>query len=214
MPFLKPTMFCVESYMMVVEFSTENNPPTSKDLRSKISLIQWRFKIAGFDSRGWIFWARSELPRESATTISEAAHFLLRSSRSTVFLSFLGNRWPLSSRRQKPKTFCRRGVNWPQRIRIAIESPFKASSGLNHENLSDGWTSLILISFFWTIASSLYAQISCQYSYARLRTTRFESGFTMWTFSRKLEISWEQSIVFVVKFHLHSAVLCTGPNDM
>jgi hypothetical protein len=37
-------------------------------------------------------------------------------------------------------------------------------SGLNHENLSNCCTSLISISFFWTITSSLNAQISCQYS--------------------------------------------------
>jgi hypothetical protein len=40
---------------MIVEFSTENNPLTSKDLLSKNSLIQWLFKIAGFDSQGQMF---------------------------------------------------------------------------------------------------------------------------------------------------------------
>jgi hypothetical protein len=32
-PFLKPTMFSIESSVMIVDFSTENYPPTSKDRR-------------------------------------------------------------------------------------------------------------------------------------------------------------------------------------
>jgi hypothetical protein len=42
MPFLKPTMFSlsIESYVIIVQLSTENYHPTSKDLLSKISLIQ------------------------------------------------------------------------------------------------------------------------------------------------------------------------------
>jgi hypothetical protein len=50
-PILKSTRFGKESQVMIVEFSTENYPSQSKDLQSKISLIQWQFKIAGFNLR-------------------------------------------------------------------------------------------------------------------------------------------------------------------
>ena len=60
--------------------------------------------------------------------------------------------------RQRPKTF--RSANWRHRFWIAIESPFKASSGLNHENLSNGRTLLIFVSFFWTIALHMLRFVS------------------------------------------------------
>jgi hypothetical protein len=49
MPFLKPTMFCIEGSILIVEFSTESYALTLKDLQQKNSLIQWQFKIAGFN---------------------------------------------------------------------------------------------------------------------------------------------------------------------
>ena len=51
----KPNMFSIENWTINVEVATEKSFPTSRNSRLKISLMQWRFKIAVFDSRGRMF---------------------------------------------------------------------------------------------------------------------------------------------------------------
>jgi hypothetical protein len=80
---------------------------------------------------------------------------------------------------QRPKTFCR--ANQRLRFRIAMESPFKAFSVLIQENLSNGCTPSISISFVWTRTALLKVRIGCKY----LHAARFESGFCMWTVIRE-----------------------------
>jgi hypothetical protein len=76
---------------MIVELSTENYPPTLKDLQSKISFIQWQFKIASFNS--WLdacFWLLHVIKGVvSVWTIEsgvECSQWLLRKQRITVLM--------------------------------------------------------------------------------------------------------------------------------
>ena len=59
--FVIPNMLSIENWIINVEVATENYSPNSRNSRLKISLMQWRFKFAVFDSHAEYFWPLSVL---------------------------------------------------------------------------------------------------------------------------------------------------------
>ena len=144
---------------------------------------------------------------------------------STVFLSFLDNRWPLSS----PVSIFRTDLTPINLCKGRKHSTARIGHCEFHGRSPRAWATVILIyldnhiffvisvSWFWTAIKSLNRTDEyCQRIWA-FRSARFESGFALGTFIREyfeneVQLLYENS-TFTIQFFSKNRMVCSHLGD-